>query len=166
MPTVKTYVAGLAKSGKTETIKCISDIPLVSVEKRLSGTDREMRLDYGRVHVQNCMLYLYGARSSQEMEWGWLKLRGEMDALIFLLSGTRAEAIEEYLATLRSFAGDWSKPFVVGINGIDDGAFRGDLVGQVSATVGSRVPVIPYNSLDRGSARALVTALVAAVPGN
>ena len=94
MSAFKIVVTGPFNSGKTEFIKTISDIPVVSTEKRITTEDRGIKaettvaMDYGRVNLDGSTLYLYGTPGQTRFDFMWEILSGEMDAFIVLVDST------------------------------------------------------------------------------
>jgi len=88
MPTLKLFIAGLPKSGKTEFIKTISDLPLVSVEKKIVTTETLVDMDYGRVHLDGNMLYMYAPVTETDFAFLWESLASEMHGAILLVDST------------------------------------------------------------------------------
>jgi signal recognition particle receptor subunit beta len=66
MQTVKMVVTGPFNSGKTEFIRSISEIDVVSTERKISSDAERVKdsttvaMDFGRITVDNDLAYLFG----------------------------------------------------------------------------------------------------------
>jgi len=73
---LKIVVAGNVGSGKSTSIKAISEIPVISTETRATETDALHRkettttaIDYGVAHIENTKLHIYGAPGQRRFDF-------------------------------------------------------------------------------------------------
>lgn len=125
MAAYKIVVTGPFSSGKTQFIKTISDIDVVSTERRITTEDRGIKaettvaMDYGRAKLNEDTLYLYGTPGQNRFDFMREILTTDMDAFIVLVDSTdkvsfpdAAEIVEQ----LTSFA---SVPYLMVSNKTD-----------------------------------------------
>lgn len=111
--TLKIFVAGLQGSGKTEFIKTISDLPLVSVEKKIVSNGKLVQMDYGRVAINRNMLYMYAPVSETDYSFLWESLHLEMHGSIILFDATDRARFKEVAELLGIFQKTLGVPKVV-----------------------------------------------------
>lgn len=160
MPTLKVFVAGLPGSGKTETIKSASDLPLVSVEKKILGTSEIHVMDYGRVYLPPIMLYFYANTHGEPPSGVWPRLRLEMQGLLFLYDGTEPDQSARAHKEFSACVSDYTGAVVIGVSKVDDPRFANEIYDSAVEAAGARCAVLPYASLQRDSVRVLVDELI------
>lgn len=111
--TLKIFIAGLSGSGKTEFIKTVSDLPLVSVEKKIVSTDKFIPMDYGRVPINKNMLYMYAPTGNVEYEFLWDSLHVEMHGLILLIDCTDKSSFSKVIALYELFQSKPNIPYLI-----------------------------------------------------
>ena len=131
MASFKIVVTGPFNSGKTEFIKTISDIPVVSTEKRITTEDRGIKaettvaMDYGRALLDGDTLYLYGTPGQTRFDFMWEILSGEMDAFIVLADSTDPPSFPDVAELVNLFSNYIDVPHLVAANKTDlDGAAK------------------------------------------
>jgi len=91
MQTVKMVITGPFSSGKTEFIKSISEIEVVSTERDISKNTQEaeskgqttVAMDFGRITVDDELtLYLFGTPGQRRFDFMWEILAEGMLALL------------------------------------------------------------------------------------
>ncbi len=159
MSAFKIVVTGPFNSGKTEFIKTISDIPVVSTEKRITTEDRGIKaettvaMDYGRVNLDGSTLYLYGTPGQTRFDFMWEILSGEMDAFIVLVDSTDAPSFPEVAQLVSQFLGFVSVPYLIVANKTDlEGAARLPEVRRGTGA-GADVIVMPCVATQKSSVR-------------
>lgn len=109
MATVKVVVTGPFNVGKTEFVRTISDIPIVSTERRitdgLQSTKEEttVAMDYGQVKVNGDLFHLYGTPGQSRFDFMWEILSKEMNAFIVLVDSCNRDTLLEAKSLLRTF---------------------------------------------------------------
>jgi hypothetical protein len=124
MQTVKMVVTGPFNAGKTQFIQSVSEIDVVSTERRLSaGPERAVKeqttvaMDFGRISIdQDLVLYLFGTPGQKRFNFMWEILSEGMLGFIVLIDSTRPETFREARAILETFRAYAPTPFVVAAN--------------------------------------------------
>ena len=166
MASFKIVVTGPFNAGKTEFIKTISDIPVVSTEKRITTEDRGIKaettvaMDYGRVNLDGDTLYLYGTPGQTRFDFMWEILSGEMDAFIVLADSTDAPSFPEVADLIKLFSGYVTVPHLVVANKTDlEGAAKLTDVRR-GTQVGSNVTIMPAAAIQKSSVRQVLLQVV------
>ena len=87
-------VTGPFNAGKTQFITTISDIDVVSTERKITTEDHGIKaettvaMDYGRVELDGMTLHLRGTPGQVRFEFMWEILAEEMDGFIVLVDST------------------------------------------------------------------------------
>jgi small GTP-binding protein len=123
MQTVKIVVTGPFSSGKTEFIRSVSEIDVVSTERKIS-TDAEkiketttVAMDFGRITVdEDLVLYLFGTPGQRRFDFMWEILSEGMLGFIVMVDSTRPETFREARSILETFRAYAPTPYVVAAN--------------------------------------------------
>lgn len=155
----KIVVAGHFNAGKTEFIRTISDIPIVSTEKRISDHHRDVKeettvaMDYGQVRLGDDMFHLYGTPGQPRFDIMWDILSKEMNAFILLVDSCDRESLLQAKRLIRIFSRKGRVPYLVAANKQDgDNALSAQAVSRALGLNG-KTPVIPCVALDKASVR-------------
>jgi uncharacterized protein len=162
--TLKVVVTGPFDAGKSTFIRTISEITVLSTERKVSGDDTAtttVAMDFGRITVgQELALYLFGTPGQQRFEFMWDILAEGMLGFVLMVDATRADAVDEARRIQDAFTDLADVPHVVAIN-----KATGD-PAEVTATFRERlgvpdlVPVVTCDARDRDDVkRTLVTLL-------
>src|SRR5215475_8263293 len=125
MQTVKMVITGPYASGKTEFIKSISEIDVVSTEAKVSeGTqEREVKadttvaMDFGRITVDDdLVLYLFGTPGQRRFDFMWEILAEGMLGFVVMVDSTKPETFREAKSILETFRAYAPTPYVVAAN--------------------------------------------------
>jgi len=124
MQTVKMVVTGPFSSGKTEFIRSISEIEVVSTEREVT-TDAEKRekdvttvaMDFGRITVDDdLVLYLFGTPGQRRFDFMWEILAEGMLGFIVMVDSAKPETFREAKSILETFRAYAPTPYVVAAN--------------------------------------------------
>lgn len=123
MQTVKMVVTGPFNSGKTEFIQSVSEINVVSTERRISSESERVKdtttvaMDFGRITVdQDLVLYLFGTPGQKRFDFMWEILSEGMLGFIVMVDSTRPETFREARSILETFRAYAPTPYVVAAN--------------------------------------------------
>jgi signal recognition particle receptor subunit beta len=162
----KIVVTGPFNSGKTEFIKTISDIPVVSTEKKITTEDKGIKsettvaMDYGRVLLDGDTLYLYGTPGQTRFDFMWEILSSEMNGFIVLVDSTDTPSFPEAAELIGLFSGFVSVPYLVVANKTDmEGAAKLPEVRRGTKS-GSNVTVMPCVATQKSSVRQVLLQMV------
>lgn len=125
MAAYKIVVTGPFNSGKTEFIRTISDIPVVSTEKRITTEDKGIKaettvaMDYGRTLLDGETLYLYGTPGQTRFDFMWEILSNEMQGFIVLVDSTDTPSFPDAADLVNQFMNYVSVPYLIVANKTD-----------------------------------------------
>lgn len=123
MQTVKIVVTGPFSSGKTEFIRSVSEIDVVSTERKISSDAEKIKetttvaMDFGRITVDDdLILYLFGTPGQRRFDFMWEILSEGMLGFIVMVDSTRPETFREARSILETFRAYAPTPYVVAAN--------------------------------------------------
>ena len=123
MRTVKIVVTGPFNAGKTELIRSVSEIDVVSTERQISSKAEKIKesttvaMDFGRIAVDDdLILYLFGTPGQKRFDFMWEILSEGMLGFIVMIDSTRPETFREARRILETFRAYAPTPYVVAAN--------------------------------------------------
>ncbi len=123
MQTVKIVVTGPFNSGKTEFIRSVSEIDVVSTERKISSEPEKVKetttvaMDFGRITVdEDLVLYLFGTPGQKRFDFMWEILSEGMLGFVVMVDSTRPETFREARSILETFRAYAPTPYVVAAN--------------------------------------------------
>src|SRR5512136_36693 len=123
MQTVKMVVTGPFNSGKTEFIRSVSEIDVVSTERKISSEAERIKettsvaMGFGRITVDDdLVLYLFGTPGQRRFDFMWEILSEGMLGFVVMVDSTRPETFREARHILEVFRGYANTPYVVAAN--------------------------------------------------
>ena len=125
MQTVKMVITGPFSSGKTEFIRSISEIEVVTTEEGISAGTAESRvkdattvaMDFGRITVDDeLVLYLFGTPGQRRFDFMWEILAEGMLGFVVMVDSTKPETFREAKSILETFRAYAPTPYVVAAN--------------------------------------------------
>jgi small GTP-binding protein len=124
MQTVKMVVTGPFNAGKTEFIRSVSEIDVVSTERKISSASEKtvkeattVAMDFGRITVDDdLVLYLFGTPGQKRFDFMWEILSEGMLGFIVMVDSTRPETFREARSILETFRAYAPTPYVVAAN--------------------------------------------------
>lgn len=166
MPSYKVVVTGPFSSGKTQFIKTISDIDVVSTERKITTEDRGIKaettvaMDYGRVKVGEDILYLYGTPGQTRFDFMREILSTEMDAFIVLVDSNDTMSFPEAAELTEQFSSFVNVPHIIVAN-------KTDIAGHANLTevrrgtrAGDDITVIPCVATQKTSVRQVLLQVI------
>ncbi|HEX6304997.1 MAG TPA: ATP/GTP-binding protein [Anaerolineales bacterium] len=123
MQTVKMVVTGPFNAGKTEFISSVSEIDVVSTERKISSDIERIKetttvaMDFGRITVDDdLVLYMFGTPGQKRFDFMWEILSEGMLGFIVMVDSTRPETFREARSILETFRAYAPTPYVVAAN--------------------------------------------------
>ena len=123
MQTVKMVVTGPFNSGKTQFIQSVSEIDVVSTERKISSDAERVKesttvaMDFGRITVDaDLVLYLFGTPGQKRFDFMWEILSEGMLGFVVMVDSTRPETFREAKSILETFRAYAPTPYVVAAN--------------------------------------------------
>src|SRR3990170_6606089 len=127
MQSVKMVVTGPFNAGKTEFIRSVSEIDVVSTERRISSQAEQVKdattvaMDFGRISIDdNLVLYLFGTPGQKRFDFMWEILSEGMLGFVVMVDSARPETFREAKSILETFRAYAATPYVVAANKQDD----------------------------------------------
>jgi uncharacterized protein len=162
----KIIVTGPFNSGKTAFITTVSDIEVVTTERKITTEDRGIKaettvaMDYGRVELDGKILHLNGTPGQARFDFMWEILAREMNGFIVLVDSTDPPSFPEAADLIRLFSGFHEVPYLVVAN-------KTDLPGAVSLAELRRrsdpdgdVTVMPCVATQKSSVRQVLLQII------
>jgi hypothetical protein len=120
MLTVKMVVTGPFNAGKTEFIQTVSEIDVVSTERKISSDVERVKetttvaMDFGRITVdEELVLYLFGTPGQKRFDFMWEIISEGMLGFIVMVDSTAPETFREARNILDAFRAFSPTPYVV-----------------------------------------------------
>ncbi|WP_376790796.1 ATP/GTP-binding protein [Thermoflexus sp.] len=168
MQAVKIVVTGPFASGKTQFIRTISEIEVVSTERRIStSVERTIKdqttvaMDFGRITIdKDLVLYLFGTPGQRRFDFMWEILAEGMLGFVVMVDSTRPETFREARNILDTFRRYAQTPFVVAANkqDLEDAWDPEDL--RIALRLDSQAKVLPCVATRRDSVKTVVLELL------
>ena len=123
MQTVKMVVTGPFNAGKTALIQSLSEIDVVSTEKKITSDAERIKntttvaLDFGRITIDDdLILYLFGTPGQKRFDFMWEILSEGMLGFVVMVDASRPETFREARSILETFRAYAPTPYVVAAN--------------------------------------------------
>ncbi len=119
---LKIVVTGPFNAGKSEFVKTLSEIKVISTERKITTEDRQIKsettvaMDFGRCTMSGRTLHLFGTPGQPRFQFMWEILAKEMDGFVILIDSTLPESFGQAQRLINLFTRISSVPFVVGAN--------------------------------------------------
>lgn len=167
MQAVKMVITGPFNAGKTEFIKTISEIDVVSTERRITDETRATKeettvaMDFGRITIdEDLVLFLFGTPGQKRFDFMWEILSEGMLGFIVLVDSVRPETFREARRILDVFRTYAPAPYVVAANKQDlpDAWSPQDV--RIALRVDPNIKVVPCVSTDKESVKSVLLELL------
>lgn len=167
MQAVKMVITGPFSAGKTEFISTVSEIDVVSTERRISSSAEQVKesttvaMDFGRITVDDeLVLYLFGTPGQRRFDFMWEILSEGMLGFIVLVDSTKPETFREAKRILGTFESYASTPFVVAANKQDkDDAWEPEDL-RIILRLNPEVKVLPCVAVNKESVKNVLLELL------
>ncbi len=167
MQTVKMVITGPFAAGKTEFIQSISEIDVVSTERKVTDYTRSIKqnttvaMDFGRITVdEELVLYLFGTPGQKRFDFMWEILSEGMLGFVVMVDATKSETFREAQEIIQIFRGYSQTPFVVAANKQDkaDAWTPEDL--RIVLGLPPSIKVLPCVAVDKESVKHVLLELL------
>jgi len=167
MQTVKMVVTGPFNSGKTEFIKSVSEIDVVSTERKISTEAERVKesttvaMDFGRITVDDeLVLYLFGTPGQKRFDFMWEILSEGMLGFIVMVDSARPETFREARGILQTFRAYAPTPYVVAANKQDaeDAWEVEDL--RIALKLDGKIKMLPCTATKKDSVKEVLLELL------
>lgn len=167
MQAVKMVVTGPFSAGKTVFISSVSEIDVVSTERRITSATEQIKetttvaMDFGRITVdEDLVLYLFGTPGQRRFDFMWEILSEGMLGFIVLVDSTKPETFREAKRILETFESYAATPFVVAANkqDLEDAWEPEDL--RIILRLNPNVKVLPCVAQDKESVKNVLLELL------
>jgi len=168
MQTVKMVVTGPFNAGKTKFIQSVSEIDVVSTERKISSTTEKsvkgtttVAMDFGRITVdEDLVLYLFGTPGQKRFDFMWEILSEGMLGFIVMVDSARPETFREARSILQTFRAYAPTPYVVAANKQDDkDAWEMEDIRH-ALRLESKVKILPCVATERDTVKAVLLELL------
>jgi signal recognition particle receptor subunit beta len=158
-------VTGPFNAGKTEFTRTISDIPIVTTERRISDHFQSVKdettvaMDYGQFRLDSDLFHLYGTPGQPRFEFMWDILSKEMHAFVVLVDSHDREGLIQAKRLIRTFRRKSRIPYLVVANKQDvDDALSVEIIGKALG-LEEEIPLLPCVATDKASVRNVLNEL-------
>ncbi len=155
----KVVITGPFNAGKTEFIRTISDIPIVTTEQRISDEFKSVKdmttvaMDYGQVRLEDDLFHLYGTPGQPRFDFMWDILVKEMQAFVLLADSSDRESLMQAKRLIRVFHRKDRVPYLVVANKQDlDNALTVEAVAKALG-LEKGVDIVPCDATHKSSVR-------------
>lgn len=167
MRSVKVVITGPFNAGKTTFIKTISEITVLSTERKVTEASREgtgettVAMDFGRITISDdVVLYLFGTPGQERFSFMWETLSEGMLGFVLLVDAKDSSSYADAASMIRFFRTMSDVPFVVAANRLPPGDAQ-ELVAVRSALgLDDDIPLMALDARDRESVKAVLVRLL------
>jgi small GTP-binding protein len=163
---LKILITGDVGAGKTEFIRTISEIDIVSTDRSVSDETRELKpettvaMDFGRLTVDDgLVLHLFGTPGQIRFDFMWEILSLRMLGYVIMFDSARPETCWNTRRVIDFFEALGDVPYVVVANKQDlAAALSPEEVAYILA-LDDGVPVLPCEATNRADVKRVLLAL-------
>jgi uncharacterized protein len=168
MQTVKMVVTGPFSSGKTEFIRSISEIDVVSTEREITSEAERIQknvttvaMDFGRITVDDdLVLYLFGTPGQRRFDFMWEILAEGMLGFVVMVDSAKPETFREAKSILETFRAYAPTPYIVAANKQDHPeAWNTDDL-RIALRIDDSVKLLPCVARDKESVKVVLLELL------
>jgi len=167
MRSAKIIVTGPVRAGTTTLIRSLSEIAVMSTERKLgpgSGNGRgeaTVALDFGRVTIgRDLVVYLFGTPGEEPESLAAGPLAEGPIGIILTVDASRPRSIEDCAEIVAFLEENSDAPYVIAANRLPQGdQARLDAL-RAAIAVPAEIPIIPCEVTQRESSKRVVMALI------
>jgi len=167
MQTVKMVVTGPFNAGKTAFIRTVSEINVVSTERKISQEAEKVKetttvaMDFGRITIdEDLVLYLFGTPGQRRFDFMWEILSEGMLGFIVMVDSCKPETFREARSILETFRAYAPTPYIVAANKQDlkDAWDIEDL--RIALRLDPQVKLLPCVATDKETVKVVLIELL------
>lgn len=167
MQSVKIVITGPFNAGKTTLIKSVSEITVLSTERRVSdgeglgSGETTVAMDFGRITVSDdIVLYLFGTPGQERFSFMWDTLSEGMLGFVMLIDGLDTESFADARSMIEYFCTLSDVSFVVAVNRAepDDGESLDQLRKELG--LAEEISLLPVDARDKESVKGVLLSLL------
>jgi uncharacterized protein len=167
MQSVKMVVTGPFNAGKTAFIQAVSEIDVVSTERKITSEAERVKdtttvaMDFGRITVDDdLVLYLFGTPGQKRFDFMWEILSEGMLGFIVVVDSSRPETFREAKGILETFRAYAPTPYVVAANKQDkEDAWDVDDL-RIALRIDRKIRLLPCVAVDKESVKNVLLELL------
>jgi small GTP-binding protein len=167
MQAVKMVITGPFNAGKTQFIRAVSEIDVVSTESKISSEAERVKdsttvaMDFGRITIDDeLVLYLFGTPGQRRFDFMWEILSEGMLGFIVMVDSSRPETFREARHILQVFRSYAPTPYVVAANKQDLGEAWGIDDLRIALKIDPQVKLLPCVSTDKEQVKRVILELL------
>jgi hypothetical protein len=167
MQSVKVVVTGPFNAGKTTFIKAVSEITVLSTERRISegvgGAPGEttVAMDFGRITISDdIVLYLFGTPGQERFSFMWETLAEGMLGFVLLVDAEDPASFDDAKNMIAFFRNMSDVPFIVAANKVPATDITTLRAVRAAIALDDDVPLLPVDARDKGSVKAVLLGLL------
>lgn len=160
-------ITGAVNSGKTQFIRTISEIDVVSTERKTTDdyskikNETTVAMDFGRITIaKDLVLHLFGTPGQRRFDFMWEILSEGTLGLIVLVDSTRPETFRETLRIIDFFTSFRESPYVIVANKQDDENAWSPEELRLALRLDERTKVLPCVATKRESVKNILLELL------
>jgi small GTP-binding protein len=171
MQQIKVVVTGPFGAGKTQFINTISEIDVVTTERKISVPEKRERkeqttvaMDFGRITIKkDLVLELFGTPGQRRFDFMFPILSKGMWGFVVMVDSADRQSFSQAREVLDAFDGLSSAPRVIAANKQDaKGALAPDQLRK-ALHIGQNVPVLPCIATKKDSVREVLLGLLSSM---
>ena len=123
MTRLKVVITGPFNSGKTKYIQTLSEIDVITTERKITAADLALikeettvAMDFGKVTRGDEKIYLFGTPGQEHFQIMWEVLTENMLGFIVIVDSTDRSRFKDAKKIIKFFLDILEEPFVVGAN--------------------------------------------------
>jgi uncharacterized protein len=167
MQAVKMVITGPFNAGKTQFIRSVSEIDVVSTESKITTEAERVKaqttvaMDFGRITIDDeLVLYLFGTPGQRRFDFMWEILSEGMLGFVVMVDSARPETFREARHILQVFYNYAPTPYVVAANKQDlsEAWMIDDL--RIALKIDPQVKVLPCISTEKEQVKRVILELL------
>ncbi len=164
---VKMVITGPFNAGKTEFIRAVSEIEVVSTERSTSTENETIKeattvaMDFGRITVDDdLVLLLFGTPGQKRFDFMWEILSEGMLGFIVMVDSTRPETFREARNILETFRTYAPTPFLVAANKQDQAEAWDPDDLRIALRLDPKIKLLPCVAIEINSVKNILLELL------